>query len=78
MIPEAVKELVRRAFEELDLEKLWCGYFEGNEKSKRAQEKCGFIYHHTNKDIHWTLMNDIRTEHVTCLTRDEWESIYPL
>lgn len=78
LIPEAVNELVHRAFEELNLEKLWCGYFEGNEKSKRVQEKCGFIYHHTNKDIHWALMNDIRTEHVTCLTRDEWESIYRL
>ena len=27
----------------------------------------------TNKDIHWKLMDDIRTEHVTRLTRDEWE-----
>lgn len=21
-----------------------CGYYEGNEKSKRCQEKCGFVY----------------------------------
>ena len=47
--------------------------FEGNNKSKRVQEKCGFRYDHTNKDLHWELMNDIRTEHVTCLTRKEWE-----
>lgn len=73
LIPEAVRELIRRGFEELHLQKLWCGYFEGNTKSKRVQEKCGFIYHHTNKDMHWELMDDIRTEHVTCLTREEWE-----
>ncbi len=68
-IPEAVKELLRHGFEDLALEKIWCGYFEGNIKSKRVQEKCGFIYHHTNKDIYWKLMDDIRTEHVCCMTR---------
>lgn len=71
LIPEAVKELLRHGFEELKLEKIWCGYFEGNIKSKRVQEKCGFIYHHTNKDIYCELMNEIRTEHVTCMRREE-------
>lgn len=70
LIPEAVKELLRHGFEELKLEKIWCGYFEGNIKSKRVQEKCGFIYHHTNKDIYCELMNEIRTEHVTCMRRE--------
>lgn len=73
LIPEAVQELMRYAFEDLDMEKLWCGYFDGNEKSRRAQEKCGFIYHHTNKNIRWELLDDIRTEHVTCITRDQWK-----
>lgn len=72
LIPEAVNELLRHGFEDLKLEKIWCGYFDGNIKSKRVQEKCGFTYHHTNHDIFWELMNDIRTEHVTCLTRDDW------
>ncbi|MDO4981994.1 MAG: GNAT family N-acetyltransferase [Eubacteriales bacterium] len=67
LIPEAVRALIRHAFDELHLARLWCGYFDGNEKSKRAQEKCGFIYHHTNRDIYWEAMNDIRTEHITCL-----------
>jgi len=71
-IPEAAKELIRHGFEDLKLEKIWCGYFEGNIKSKRAQEKCGFIYHHTNRDIHWEMMDDIRTEHVTCLPGEKW------
>lgn len=74
LIPEAVRELIRRGFEDLKLEKLWCGYFEGNTKSKRVQEKCGFVYHHTNKDIHWELMDDIRTEHVSCIKEDAWSS----
>ena len=77
LIPEAVRELTRRAFDELHLERLWCGYFDGNEKSRRAQEKCGFIYHHTDKDIRWELMNDIRTEHITCLEKQYARPLFP-
>lgn len=72
LIPEATREIIRHAFEDLSLKTLWCGYFDGNEKSKRVQEKCGFTYHHTNKDIHWQLTDDIRTEHITRLTREEY------
>lgn len=72
LIPEAVNALIKRSFEQLGLKTLWCGYFEGNNKSKRVQEKCGFKYHHTNKDIYWKLMNDIRTEHITRLTNEEY------
>lgn len=71
-IPEAVRELQRHGFEDLKLEKIWCGYFDGNTKSKRVQEKCGFTYHHTLKDVHWEPMNVIRTEHIACITREEW------
>jgi [ribosomal protein S5]-alanine N-acetyltransferase len=71
IIPEAVREMIRYAFEDLKLERLWCGYFDGNIKSKRVQEKCGFVYHHTNKDFLWPLMGDIRTEHITCLPREK-------
>ena len=75
LIPEAVRCLQQYAFETLSMEKLWCGYFDGNTKSKRVQEKCGFRYQYTLKDIEWKLMNDIRTEHITCLTKEEWKNI---
>ena len=70
-VPEAVRELIRHGFEDLKLNRIWCGYFEGNDKSKRVQKKCGFRYHHTNKDIYWALMDEVRTEHVTCLEKEE-------
>lgn len=73
LIPEAVRAVIRHAFRDLGLEVLWCGYFDGNEQSRRVQEKCGFVYHRTDKDIHWKVMDDIRTEHITRLTREEWE-----
>ena len=78
LIPEAAREIIRHAFVDLHLETLWCGYFEGNDKSRRVQEKCGFTYHHTNRDIHWKLMDDIRTEHITRLTGDEWKNSFTL
>lgn len=74
LIPEAVRELMRHGFEDLRLLRLWCIYSEGNIKSKRVQEKCGFRYHHTEKDKLCPLMDDIRTEIVSCITREEWEN----
>lgn len=72
-VTEAVKEIIRHGFEDLALKKLWSGYFEGNIKSKRVQERCGFTYNHTNRDKPWPLMGDIRTEHITCLTEKAWQ-----
>lgn len=43
LIPEAVRELLRRCFEDLNCTAVWCGYYDGNLKSKRVQEKCGFL-----------------------------------
>ena len=73
LIPEAVRELIRHGFEDLELNSMWCGYFDGNEKSRRVQSKCGFRFHHTEKDKPWPLMDDIRTEHISCLTKSEWK-----
>jgi len=75
LIPEAVRELMKYSFEELGIKKLWCGYFEGNEKSKRAQEKCGFLYQYTIKDKTWKILNDIRTEHISCISKSQWREI---
>lgn len=72
LIPEAAQEIIRYAFEELDIKILWCGYFEGNVKSKRAQEKCGFHYHHTIFNKECVLLDEVRNECVTRLTKEDW------
>ncbi len=66
LIPEATKELMRHALEDLGITRLWCGHFDGNEKSKRVCEKCGFTFHHTEYDKDWPLINAVRTQHVYC------------
>lgn len=72
LIPEAVQELMRYAFEELGLKKLWCGYFDGNEKSWRVQQKCGFKYVRTDEGNDFPLLGETKTEHITCITKEEW------
>lgn len=75
LIPEAVRELLRHGFKDLGLETIWCGYYDGNEKSRRVQEKCGFTYHHTEPDKVCPLLNETRTEHFTRITKQEWMRI---
>lgn len=73
LIPEATREIMRYAFENLEMKKLWCGYYEGNEKSHRVQEKCGFHLHHINENMPCPLMNDTRTTYMNCITYEEWK-----
>jgi [ribosomal protein S5]-alanine N-acetyltransferase len=75
LIPEALTELMRYAFKELEMKRLWCGYFDGNEQSKRVQKKCGFRYQFTQKDKKWRAIRDIRIEHISSISKDEWEKI---
>lgn len=71
LIPEAVEELLRHCFEDLSCTGVWCGYFDGNAKSRRVQEKCGFVYHHTTPAAPpaepWPT-------HYQYLRRDAWKS----
>lgn len=71
-MPEAVRALQRHAFEDLGCNALWCGYYHGNLRSWRCQEKCGFRYHHTEVDKPCRLMGDVRTEHFSRITKEEW------
>ena len=72
---EAARELRRHGFEELGMQKVWCGYFEGKQKSKRMQEKLGFQHHHTCENVPVPLLNEIRTEHINVMTRAQWDSV---
>ena len=73
LIPEAARELLRHAFEDLGMWAVWCGYYEGNEKSRRVQEKLGFRYHCTTHGLDVSLMNEKRTGHTSLLTKEHWE-----
>lgn len=72
IIPEAAERLLRHAFEELQMQAVWCGYYDGNEKSRRVQEKCGFTYHHTTPDAEVPLLGETHVGHVSLLTKEQW------
>ena len=74
LIPEAVNALLQRCFNELALDAVWCGYYDGNIKSKRVCEKCGFKYHHTNHDI-LSPLGDRRTEHFYIMTKEDYHAL---
>ena len=75
LIPEAARELLRHAFEALNMGAVWCGYYQGNEKSHRVQEKLGFVYRYTTHNLDVSLLNEKRTGHTSVLTKERWESI---
>ena len=73
LIPEAARELLRYAFEALNMRAVWCGYYEGNEKSRRVQQKLGFVYCYTTQNLDLPLLNEKRTGHTSLLTKEQWE-----
>lgn len=72
IVPKAAREMLRHAFEDLGLARVWCGCFEGNEKSKRVQEKLGFRYQWTSEDVPVPQMGETRRGYVSCMTKEEW------
>jgi len=44
IVPEAVNCLIKHGFNDLNLDLIWCGHYDFNNKSKRVVEKCNFKY----------------------------------
>lgn len=74
-VPEAAKEILRHGFEDIGMTTIWCGYYDGNVKSKRVQEKVGFVYHHTCEEVPVPLMNEIRIGYTNYMTKEHWKEI---
>ena len=72
LVPEAIHELIRHGFENLKLENLWCGYFQGNLQSKVAQEKCGFKYYATLAPQFINLIDETKIQEISRITYSEW------
>lgn len=73
---EAAKEIIRHAFEDLGMNAVWCGYYDGNIKSKRVQEKVGFVYHHTCENVPVALLNEVRIGHTNVMSKQHWQELY--
>ena len=69
---EAAQALIRRAFTELSMQRVFCSYLEGNISSQKVQEKLGFAPHHVNRNVYWDSIGASRNEYVSCLSRQDW------
>lgn len=74
-MPEAAKEILRHGFEDLGMNVIWCGYYDGNQKSKRVQEKLGFTYHHTCQKVPVPQMHEVWVGHTNQMTKEQWEKV---
>lgn len=74
-MPEAAKEILRHGFEDLGMNVIWCGYYDGNQKSKRVQEKLGFTYHHTCQKVPVPQMHEVRVGHTNQMTKEQREKV---
>lgn len=69
-VPEAAGIILKHGFEDLKMTTIWCGYYDGNFKSKHVQEKLGFVYHHSCDDLE--VLNEIRIGHTNEMTKERW------
>lgn len=72
LMPEAVREVLRHGFKDMGLAAAWCNHYDGNAKSKRVIEKCGFRYRFS-QETDAALMGERRMTHFYAMTRAEWE-----
>lgn len=75
LIPEAARELVRHGFEDMGLNRIWCGNFEGNDNSQRVWGKLGFAYDRLETDVMMGLLGEVRNLVVSRLSKERWETL---
>lgn len=72
IVPEAVNCLINYGFKELNLDLIWCGHFDFNDKSRRVNEKCGFKYRFSKKEKLSLLGNKEVTTLYYCLFKSNY------
>lgn len=73
LMTEAAWELIRWGFEELDLGTIWCNHYDGNARSRRVIEKCGFRYRFSREE-EAVLLGERRLNHFYAQTRADWNA----
>ena len=71
LMTEAAEALIRWGFENMRLNTIWCSHYQGNERSRRVIEKCGFLYRFS-KEEQVELMKEHRIAHYYALERSSW------
>lgn len=77
LIPEAVRALITYGFDRCGLETIWCAASTTNLNSQRVQEKVGFKYDRTLKNIEYPLLGTMEDLRLSKITRKEWQESQP-
>lgn len=72
LIAEAAKPLIEFGFLDLDLNRIWIAYFDGNTKSRRVAEKLGFVYSHFADNVRVEALGEFKKEHYMVLEKEEF------
>ena len=75
--PEAAKAAIRYAFEEINVDVLWCGHFTTNYQSQRVIEKSGFVFY---KDglYEAKALNQFFAVKDYIMTKEDYKKLYTL
>lgn len=73
LMPEAAEALLEYGFTRMGLRTIWCNHYDGNEKSRRVIEKCGFRFRFSRR-TEVSLLKEQRLTHFYALTKEEWQS----
>ncbi len=74
-VKEASLVLLRHAFEDLHMNKVWCGHYDGNEKSAKAQAKIGFVFDRLVPNAPVPLLGEYRDEVINYMSSNMWQTI---
>lgn len=69
-ITQAVKETIDECFKDDNIDTIYCGYFAGNDASKKVNDRCGFKYDKTT-EVFVPAFNEYRNEIITKITKDD-------
>ena len=77
IMSEATQWVLKRAFEELGMKKVYWCWFEGNTASEKTAEKAGFQLQYIIKDMEVPLLKTKKTICVSSLSKERYEQLHP-
>ncbi len=69
---EALSELIRIAFVDIGLNRVWCSFFDGNMPSQAVTIKCGMSFHHKNENLYNSMLKKNYNETMMCISAEEY------
>ncbi|WP_455582008.1 GNAT family N-acetyltransferase [Dysosmobacter sp.] len=73
LMPEAVNAVLEYGFTQMDLQRIWCGHYQGNWRSARVIGKCGFRYQFARTEA-VPLLGKTQQSYLYLQAKEEWHA----